>query len=437
MKLLLRPELFRWAVMVALAGLLAWTVTAADFPTNGVSSSTNAPGGIAESLVSDAIAAHSKFVHENASILTFGLDSVTVLQGPLLGRPIWQYLATCLYVVLAFVVTRIVDSFFLFELRRWFARTTTPWDDTLLRLGGRPLKIIVFFGIIQVGLDLFDWPDWIENWISRGSYLIIGFSLMLFAIRLVDAGVTVWRTRLPAGGDKAFNEQLILLVAKLLKAAAMVVGVFTLMGHLGFDIRAALASVSVAGLALGLAAQDTVANLFGAFAVFIDRPFKIGERVRVGDVDGVVEEMGVRSTRIRSIDGFLITVPNKTVGNTTITNLSSRPSIRTELNLGLTYDTSARRVEDAVRMVEEIFQSHPKTREVTVSFNRFLDSALNISVVFVCGTTDWKEYCGILQSLNLKVKARFDSEGLAFAFPTQTTIHQFPTSGPGKLPIPG
>ncbi len=104
--------------------------------------------------------------------------------------------------------------------------------------------------------------------------------------------------------------------------------VFTVLGNLGFDIRAALASVSVAGLALGLAAQDTVGNLFWAGAVFADMPFRIGDRVRIGEVDGAVEEMGLRSTRIRSVDGFLIKVPNKNVGNAAIVNITCRPRSR-------------------------------------------------------------------------------------------------------------
>jgi MscS family membrane protein len=200
----------------------------------------------------------------------------------------------------------------------------------------------------------------------------------------------------------------------------IVVAVFTVLGNLGFDIRAALASVSVVGLALGLAAQDTVANLFGAVAVFVDKPFKLGDRVRIGDVDGMVEEMGLRSTRIRALDGALITVPNKNVGSATVINLSRRPTIRATFGLGLVYDTPAARLREAAALLETVLRNHPATHDCIVHFNRFGDFALNLDVVWWCRTTDWKEYTRHLQELNLAIKERFDAAGFDFAFPTQT-----------------
>jgi len=427
MKIFLRPNLFIRTGMLICSVALVWAVVVAQGPvSNSMASATLGKG-------SDVA---NRAVYENASVLTFGLDSIEVLRTSVLGRPLWQYLATILYLGLAFLAAGVLDRVLRFQLNHWVRRTDIRWDEVTVRRLAGPIKLVTFLAILDVGLELFDWPDWIEIWVAKLSYVAIGASLLMAFIKVVDAAIVIWRTKLPADGDRAFNEQLLLLVGKLLKAGGFVIGLFTVFGHLGIDIRAALASVSVMGLALGLAAQDTVANLFGAVAVFIDRPFKIGDRIRVGDVDGVVEDMGIRATRVRSLDGFLITVPNKTVGNTVVTNISSRPTIRTELNFGLTYDTSAARMEVAVQIIDQVFRNDPKTLESNVYFNRFLDSALNVNVVFVCGTTDWKEYCRILQSLNLQIKQRFDAEGLSFAFPTQTTIHQFPTPPEPRSTIP-
>jgi len=427
MKSLLRPHLFVRTGMLICSVALIWAVVFAQGPVSNT---------VASVALGKAPNPAPRVVDENTSVLTFGLDSVEVLRTSLMGRPLWQDLATMLYLTLALLAATVFDRVFRFQLNLWVRRSQIHWDEATVRRLAGPLKLVTFLAILDVGLDLFDWPDWIELWVAKLSYVAIGASLLMAFIKVVDAAVVIRRTKLPADGDRAFNEQLLLLVGKLLKAGGLVIGLFTVFGHLGIDIRAALASVSVMGLALGLAAQDTVANLFGAVAVFIDRPFKIGDRIRVGDVDGVVEDMGIRATRVRSLDGFLITVPNKTVGNTVVTNISSRPTIRTELNFGLTYDTSAARMERAVQIIDQVFRSDPKTRESNVYFNRFLDSALNINVVFVCGTTDWKEYCRILQSLNLQIKERFDAEGLSFAFPTQTTIHQFPPVPEPRLAVP-
>jgi MscS family membrane protein len=192
--------------------------------------------------------------------------------------------------------------------------------------------------------------------------------------------------------------------------------------NLGLDIKTLLAGLSVGGLALGLAAQDTVANLFGAVAIFLDKPFHLGDRIKVESVDGVVETIGLRSTRIRSLDGHLVTVPNKLMGNAIITNITRRPTIKTEMNFGLTYDTPVEKVKRATMLLEEIFQSNPKTADLIISFNKFGDSALNIFVVHVWSGTDAKQHFREMQELNLKIKERFDVEKIEFAFPTQTVF---------------
>jgi MscS family membrane protein len=162
--------------------------------------------------------------------------------------------------------------------------------------------------------------------------------------------------------------------------------------------------------------------MFGAVAVLLDKPFRVGDRIVLDSVEGVVETIGFRSTRVRNLDGHLVTIPNKTVGNATITNISERPSIRTVMNIGITYDAQPAKVQRAVEILNEVCRAHPKTREVTVGFNRFAESALNIQVIHWWNGTDGPEHLAGMQELNLAIKERFDAAGIDFAFPTQT-IH--------------
>ena len=171
-----------------------------------------------------------------------------------------------------------------------------------------------------------------------------------------------------------------------------------------------------------MAAQDTLANLFGAVAVCVDKPFRVGDRIRLDAVEGDVETIGMRSTRVRTLDGHLLSIPNKTVGNATITNVAQRPSIRTVMNLGLTYDTPADKVKRALQLLEEIYRADPMTKDVIITFNKLGDSALNIEVVHFWNATDQRAYLQGLQVLNLRVKEAFDREAIEFAFPTHT-IH--------------
>jgi len=152
----------------------------------------------------------------------------------------------------------------------------------------------------------------------------------------------------------------------------------------------------------------------------LDKPFHIGDRIRVEGVDGTVETIGLRSTAVRSLDGHHVMIPNKLMGNAIITNITRRPTIKTEMNFGLTYDTPAEKVKRATVLLEEIFRANPKTADLVISFNKFADSALNILVVHVWNGTDAKQHFADMQEINLQIKTRFDEEKIEFAFPSQT-----------------
>jgi MscS family membrane protein len=281
---------------------------------------------------------------------------------------------------------------------------------------------------------VYSWPEWLEEFLSKGLKLVVAASITYVALKFVDLALGLWREKATGPDDKVFDDQLFPIVRKSLKLFVVVVAVLVTAQNLHFNITGLLASLSVGGLALGLAAQDTVANLFGAVSVFVDKPFRVGDRIRIGaDVDGTVETIGLRSTRVRNLDGHLVTIPNKTMGNATITNVAARPNIKTTMEFGLTYDTPAERVLAATKLLEEIYRAHPMTQDLLVSFHRFADSSLNILVVHWWNSTDYKEYLGGMQALNLEIKRRFDAAGFSFAFPSRTVYHKYePGMKPGE-----
>jgi len=230
----------------------------------------------------------------------------------------------------------------------------------------------------------------------------------------------VWRQKAISPQDEEFHKQLFPIIRRTLKVFVIIVAFLVTAPHLGLNITGLIASLSIGGLAVGLAAQDTLANMFGAVAVLMDKPFRVGDRIQLDSVDGVVESIGFRSTRVRNLDGHMVTIPNKTVGNATITNIALRPNIRTVIDFGITYDANAKTIERAVALLAEIYRQHPNTHDVLVGFNKFGDSALNIQVIHWWNNTDYKSYLAGMQELNLAIKQRFDAEGIEFAFPTQT-----------------
>jgi len=404
--------------LFALAALLlcsVWTMAQTNAPT----SATNTLSSIAARRGSDRTRpSRSEAEHFD---LTFGLDRVGALStNTMFGEPLWKYIASLVYIFLAFYISKFLDYLTRVWLKKWTAKTKTQLDDLLLGLLNGPIKVVSFVIFLNIGPEVFDWPDVIRKVLDRGLQVVVAATITYAVVKLIDLLMGYWRQRTAVELDRTFDEQLLPIIRKSLKVFVVVVAVLITSQNLGINITTALAGLSVGGLALGLAAQDTVANLFGAVAIFIDKPFRLGDRIQLDSIDGTVEAIGLRSTRVRNLDGHLVTIPNKTMGNATITNITRRPNIKTVMNIGITYDTPAAKVDSALQILKEVYKDHPKTFDCLISFNKFADSALNIQVVHWWNSTDYKEYLEGLQEMNLAVKQRFDKAGINFAFPTQT-----------------
>ena len=166
-----------------------------------------------------------------------------------------------------------------------------------------------------------------------------------------------------------------------------------------------------------------IKNFFGSIMIFSDRPFELGDRIQVSGYDGVVEMVGFRSTRVRTLDGHVVTMPNGELANTSIRNVAKRPNIRRIMNIGITYDTPPQKVQEAIDIVTEILKDHEgQEGEMLprVYFNEFNDSALNLFVIYWYHPADWWNYCAFSQRVNMEIFRQFNDAGIEFAFPSQT-----------------
>jgi len=351
--------------------------------------------------------------------LTFGLNRVMWLQGNFLDNPLWQYLAAVIYVILAFYTAKIIDYLVQFKLRKLVKKTETEIDDLLLDLAHGPVKVIAFVVLLHVGLRIFVWPDWAETFISNGLKITVAASLTYLLLKLVDLGMEVWQKRILASGEAVLDMHLFPVIRKSAKVFVFVVAVLVTSQNLGMNVTGLLASLSIGGLAVGLAAQDTLSNLFGAVALFTDKPFRIGDYIQFDKIEGNVEGIGLRSTRIRNQDGHLVVVPNRTMANSSLTNVSKRRSIKTLMNIGISYDTPVEGIQRAMKVIEEVYRPHPKTSDLSVSFDKFESSSINIQVIHWWNSTDYNDYLKNFQLLNMELKRRFDAEGICFALPSQ------------------
>jgi len=189
---------------------------------------------------------------------------------------------------------------------------------------------------------------------------------------------------------------------------------------------------------VALAAQDTLKNFFGSIMIMLDKPFTIGQRIIVEGHDGVIEQIGFRSTRVRTLTGHLVTVPNDKMATSSVENIGQRPSIRRLTNITITYDTPPEKVEKAVSIIREILDNHEGMDPEfppRVYFNEFNDTSLNILMVYWYFPPDYWAYLDFSERINLEIMNQFEKEGIEFAFPTTTTFLAQDERRPLKISI--
>jgi MscS family membrane protein len=228
------------------------------------------------------------------------------------------------------------------------------------------------------------------------------------------------------------------MIAKI--AVVMVGFIYLLRAVSGKPLSALLAGLGIGGIAVALAAQDTLKNFFGSIMIMLDKPFSIGQRVTFGGYDGVVEEIGFRSTRVRTLTGHLVTVPNDKIASESVENIGRRPSIRRLANITITYDTPPNKVERAVKIIRKILDHHEGMHPdfpPRVFFNEFNDASLNIIMLYWFHPPDYWLYLDFTERVNLQIMRAFEEEGIEFAFPTTTNYLAHDSRRPLHISISG
>ena len=206
-------------------------------------------------------------------------------------------------------------------------------------------------------------------------------------------------------------------------------GVLALLQEFGINVTGFLASLGLGGLAFALAAKDTAANIFGGIAILTDNIFKIGEWVKVGNAEGTVEDIGMRTTKIRAFDKRLIIVPNSIIANSNVENFSRREKRRVVMRIGLIYNTSVDVIKDVVEEIRNMLLNHPevaKDESLLIYFDEYEDSSLSIFCYFFTDTAEWKEYLRIKEDINLKIKEIIEKYPTDFAFPSNSVYFETP-----------
>lgn len=305
-------------------------------------------------------------------------------------------------------------------LKRWVARTRSKLDDILLGTIGGPVVVIVTLVGFYIAFARMEFHGKVAVYVARAFQAAWTLSVTWAVVRVL--GGLLREYLLPYAKERSKGSMDENVISLSVRAVALVIwglGFIAALNNVGYDVSALLAGIGISGLALAMAAKDTLANIFGGITVFADRPFHVGDRIRIGEYDGTVMRVGMRSTRMRTLEGSVAVIPNFKFTDTSLENVSEEIARRVRLELGLVHECSSEEVELALTLLGDIVRDAQQTltMEHTAYFQSFKDRSLNI--VFIYYIRKGMPIEAAQNMVNLNIHKRFSAAGLRFAYPTQ------------------
>ena len=348
------------------------------------------------------------------SILGFGIA----------GNEIWRIGVVFCIVLAAFVGGKVVSYLMSRGARKMEeAGEAITLAKLTLRSASGPAVLLIFTGGLNVSMLFLSMSEPVRSAADTLIQLLISVSIAYFLYRLVDVA-EYYLNRYAGKTESKLDDMLVPLIRKTIRVViVIIVGLYVAESVSGKPMSTIVAGLGLGGLAFALAAQDSIKNFFGSVMILLDKPFGVGDRISIDGYDGPVEEVGFRSTKIRTLTGHLVTVPNERMVSSTVENIGRRPYIRRTMNITITYDTPPDKVERAVKIIEELLDNHEGMNPdfpPRAFFNGFNDWSLNLLVLYWYHPPEYWDFCAFSQQFNLKLMRAFEEEGIEFAFPTQT-----------------
>jgi MscS family membrane protein len=354
--------------------------------------------------------------------------------------------AYCLFVgiiLLGLLLKRFVSrvlSQLLFKLFKKFADEVKI--DTFIALLLKPFEFFIilstlFLAINQLShpleVEVFHYNKLVDNvkvleaftlgeLFDKTFLFFIILSFFWIILRIIDFVAHVFTHRAIKSENKA-DDQLVPFLKELFKFVIYFIGFFVLLGYV-FEVNALslITGLGIGGIAIALAAKETLENLIASFTIFIDKPFTVGDLIKVDGIEGTIEKVGFRSTVLRSTDKTTIIIPNRAMIDGVLENMTRRNFRRVKFNIGITYETTAEKIKKIISDIDYFLVENPHTTDAAVTFDSFADSALNIQVLYLVENIEFNNYLKVKEEVNFKVIEIVQKHGSDFAYPTQRTV---------------
>ncbi|HRG59355.1 MAG TPA: mechanosensitive ion channel family protein [Bacteroidia bacterium] len=348
------------------------------------------------------------------------------------GNPISNYIWCLGILVFGILFRQLLSkglSWLAYKLLRNYSQEEVGYKK-FLELLRKPFSFFIAILTIYFAFSQLNFPSqWhvgpVEKWglrmfLLRSVETLIVISFTWIVLRIVDFGGLILMDKALKTESKS-DDQIIPFVKESVKIIVMIISLFSILGAVyNMDITSLIAGLGIGGLAIALAAKESLENLLGSFTIFFDKPFIIGDLIKVGNVEGNVEKIGFRSTRIRTLEKTFVTVPNKKLVDTELDNLTNREIRRIKFDFGLRYDTPLESIHQITQEIKLLIENDSlRYDEVSVYFYEFGQSALIIRVIYFANTAVWTDYMVMREKINYSIVEIVKKHGAKFAFPTQ------------------
>lgn len=345
-----------------------------------------------------------------------------MLENEIGGNSIQNWIISILIIVAAIVIVKLITLVSKKVLKPLTDRTKNQLDNIIFYSLEPPVKFAIILLGIWIAIHRLVYPDSFVKVVDNIYRILIVLDITWVFARLFSGLLQVYWGRRSNGQ----NNKMLPIIKRTILVVVWIIGLVMALSNVGVNISALLGTLGIGGIAFALAAQDTVKNVFGAFTLLTDKPFNIGDTIRFDSIEGTVVDIGIRSTRIMNYDKRIITIPNYKITDSSIINISSEPMRRVVLNLGLTYDTTAEKMKEALEILKALPQKvenvSSSPSNVVAVFTEYSDSALGIMYIYYIEKQG--DILGVTSNMNMEILDSFNKAGLEFAFPTRTIYIQ-------------
>jgi small-conductance mechanosensitive channel len=339
------------------------------------------------------------------------------LNHSLWGNSVKEYIIAIAIFVIAVFIFRIVKYEALKKLRSVAERTQAEVDDLLIKVVDKIGWPFYVFFATSIALSFIQFHSLVNVFFTFATPIVVVFIIVRSLQQFVDYGI-----RKLAKEKEETEESVVNVLGRIFRGVLWALAFVYVISLFGVNVTTVVASFGVIGIVLGFGLQHILNDIFASFSIFFDKPFGVGDFIIVGDNLGVVKKIGIKSTRIQSLWGQEVVIPNKELTSTRVNNYKKMKRRRVQFNFGIVYDTSAEKLEKILRITKEIVEKIEFAELDRVHFKEYGNFSLNFEVIYYVNTPDYTTYMDIRQEINLSVKKRFEKEGIEFAYPTQTVI---------------